>query len=196
VTLLEGEAHFEVVADPQRPFVVIALGVEVRAVGTAFSVELGASRVQIVVTEGKIAVNRPASEHSLAAAGGALPPAQPLAIVHAGNHVVVEMAANATESPAVLPMSPTELVEKLSWRIPRLEFSRTPLAEVVGIFNRHSRTRIVLVDPGLADLQISGVLRADNTDSILQLLKLEFGIRAERAGENELRLISPPPGPR
>ncbi len=56
VTLANGEAHFAVAHDTARPFIVTAAGVSVRAVGTAFSVRVGAAGVEVLVTEGKVEV--------------------------------------------------------------------------------------------------------------------------------------------
>jgi transmembrane sensor len=56
VSLLKGETHYQVAEDAARPFIVEVAGVEVRAVGTAFSVELGRKSVAILVTEGRVAV--------------------------------------------------------------------------------------------------------------------------------------------
>ena len=56
VWLRRGEAHFQIAKNPHRPFLVMARGVEVRAVGTAFSVELARTKVDVMVTEGRIAV--------------------------------------------------------------------------------------------------------------------------------------------
>src|SRR5688572_25347907 len=43
VVLQEGEAHFQVTKDPSRAFVVVVGDVEVRAVGTTFSVQRGST---------------------------------------------------------------------------------------------------------------------------------------------------------
>lgn len=56
VVLRRGEAHFTVAKDAARPFVVEAGGVAVRAVGTAFSVQRGGAGVEVLVTEGRVAV--------------------------------------------------------------------------------------------------------------------------------------------
>jgi transmembrane sensor len=55
---LKGTAHFAVRPDAQRPFVVEADQVEVKAVGTAFNVEARADegKVLVFVTEGKVAM--------------------------------------------------------------------------------------------------------------------------------------------
>ena len=55
VALLRGAAHFKVAKDLSRPFVVRTGGVEVRAVGTEFTVDLGQTSVEIAVEEGRVA---------------------------------------------------------------------------------------------------------------------------------------------
>lgn len=59
VRLVRGEAHFTVAKNPARPFWVEAGGMAVRAVGTAFNVKLGGENVEVLVTEGRVAVATP-----------------------------------------------------------------------------------------------------------------------------------------
>ena len=176
VTLLAGEAYFAVSKDPARPFTVAAHGVEVRAVGTEFSVDLTAGRVEVIVTEGRVAVGQSANPTAAA---------QPLATLDAGDRVVVD-SVGATPL-AVEKISKAAIAAEHAWRVPRLELAGTPLAEVVALFNRHGPVRLTL-DPALADLRLGGALRADNTDALLRLLADEFGIVAEsREGTLQLR---------
>lgn len=186
VILRGGEAHFQVTKDSARPFVVVAEGVEVRAVGTAFAVQISSGVVDILVTEGSVAVDRPpvstwgTVETNSATAS--------LALVVAGKRVVVETDSGAPvlRSPVAV-VSAAEQHERLSWRIPRLEFSGTPLSRAIPLFNEHSRVRLIL-DPALGKLQLSGTLRANDTDSLLLLLKNEFNIAAENRGDGEILL--------
>jgi transmembrane sensor len=173
VALLRGEAHFAVTKNPARPFIVRADGVEVRAVGTAFAVQVGQSAVEVVVTEGKVAVEKPAP------ATAAESPETPrlLASLTAGHQAVVETRAAATE---VRELADAEVADRLSWRVPRLEFSGTPLAEVVALFNRHNRTQFVLADAPLGRLRVSGNLRADRVEALVAMVETDFGVRAER----------------
>jgi transmembrane sensor len=197
VVLDRGEAHFQVRKNPLRPFIVVAAGVEVRAVGTAFAVQLGAQSVEVLVTEGRVAVDQPPANPPPSTGAPATPATpEPLAFVNAGHRVQVELAAVPAASlappPPVLAVTETELRDRLAWRVPLLEFSGTPLAEVIPMFNRHNaghvQTPLVLADPALGEFQVSGVLRADNIASLLRLLQTEFGIVAEsRDGSTFLR---------
>ena len=162
VVLHRGEAHFQVRKDGSRPFVVTAGGVAVRAVGTAFSVSLGAQAVEILVTEGRVAVEKPAAANPASSDPTAAPP--PLVLVEAGNRIVVDIAPPpAVPRSAVLAVSTAEQSDRLSWRVPRLELSATPLRDVLSMFNQQGGARLVL-DPALGKLQISGTLRADDIE--------------------------------
>ncbi len=218
VVLRRGEAHFEVAKDPARPFVVTAGGIEVRAVGTAFAVDYGARAVEVFVTEGRVAVAEDtarAGDSAVAAARGAdandgakmaaapaLTGATPrrdnaatgrtLAMLEAGKRVIVEIAPSPqtarVESPRVFAVSTEEMGQRLAWRVPRLDLSRTRLAEAITLINRHSATSLVLGDEELGQLELSGVLRADNVEPLLRVLEQNYAIKAERsAGKIILR---------
>jgi transmembrane sensor len=177
VALERGEAHFTVVPDPSRPFIVAAGGLEVRAVGTAFSVELAGSQITVLVTEGTVAVARAA----------VTPGGSAEISLTAGQRVAADLStAAALPAPEDVPLH--ELESRLSWRIPPLRFSNTPLAEAVALFNQHSSARLVL-DPALAGLRIGGAVRPGNIEPFLLLLKNEFGIEgsADAAGTIHLR---------
>lgn len=171
VVLRRGEAHFEVKKDARRAFVVDAAGIEFRAVGTAFAVQLEARRVEMIVTEGRVAVARADAPREASVA---------LAIVDAGSQAEVHLDGQTAGRPAVQALQPQQLTERLAWRIPRLELSETPLAEVVAAFNRFGRVRIEIGDRALDSLAISGILRADNAGALVRVLESNYGIRAEQ----------------
>jgi transmembrane sensor len=175
VALRGGAAHFAVVKDPARPFVVEASSVEARALGTAFLVEPAAAGVAVLVTEGQVAVMR---SDTPAIAPRPAERAEPLAIVSAGEGVRLAPASTAHRAITAVPAA--EFAELLAWRVPRLEFSDTPLAQVVTMFNSQGAARLVLDEKAVGTLKVSGVLRADDFDSLFRLLDGEFGLIAER----------------
>lgn len=191
VVLRRGEAHFQVAKDAARPFVVVADGVEVRAVGTAFAVDLSVRGVEVLVTEGVVAL-RPGAEAEAGARGGEVitrvPPAPVL--LNAGRRATVARTSVGGAA-QVEDVSPATLQQRLGWRVPRLEFAETPLREVVALFNDHAALhggpRLVLTDPKLGEQRLSGVLRADSVELLLRLLEGDFGLVADQR-EGELRL--------
>ena len=168
VNLSRGEAYFQVAKDPARPFVVGALGIEVRAVGTAFSVQLGAAQVEVLVTEGRVAV----AEAPANVAAADVPRAGP-AYVDAGQLAVV-----AAGAPQVINLPAAQSADRLAWRIPRIEFTATPLAEAIARLNRLSAVQLSLGDDSLANLRISGVVRADNGEALVRLLVANYEVDA------------------
>src|SRR6218665_510159 len=62
VRLVQGQALFEVVRDRNRPFTVQAVDRQVTALGTVFEVRVDPGRVQVVLIEGRVVVERPAEE--------------------------------------------------------------------------------------------------------------------------------------
>jgi transmembrane sensor len=181
VTLQRGEAHFQVTKNPARPFVVDAAGFEVRAVGTGFAVQIGPAVVDVVVTEGRIALDREKSAEA---------PVATLATVDAGHRVVVESPATANVMPRVDPISKAEMADRLFWRVAQLEFTRTPLPEAIALMNQHGggpqKSTFVIMDPSLRDVTLSGFLRADNFEGFERLLEKNFHVKAEHRGNQIL----------
>lgn len=182
VRLVGGEAHFSVWKDKARPFVVDAGGVEIRAVGTAFNVRLDPDNVQVLVTEGRVAVAAPVDAPSTpgdpaSSSGGTL-------LVSVGEQATVALARAA--APAVSAVTTEDIARELSWQAPRLQFNETPLAEAVAEFNRLNRHQIELGDPELGARRIGGTFRPDNVEGFIRLLSTDasLGVRAEPQGEN------------
>jgi transmembrane sensor len=187
VTLRQGEALFTVAKNPARPFIVHAGGVNVRAVGTAFNVRLGAGSVEVLVTEGRVQVAPPATRAAEQGSRGLPASAPPTpAEVSAGQRAVVALAAGA--SPHVTPVSMEEVARALAWQPQLLDFSSAPLSRVVAEFNRSNRVQLVLADPDLRDLPIVASIRSDNLDGLVRLLTATGGIRAEHRGADEIIL--------
>lgn len=69
-----------------------------------------------------------------------------------------------------------------------IEFSNTPLADVLAQFNRQNRLQLTLADPALGTLLISGALRLNDPAAFTRLLASTHGLRAESRGDHELVL--------
>ncbi len=173
--LERGEAFFAVEKDPRRPFVVRAGGVDVRAVGTAFSVRLAPAGVEVLVAEGRVAVVPPA-----APAG----PARDEALVDAGHRATVSAAAGA--APEIVPVAAAAIARALDWQPRMLDFASAPLAVVVAEFNRRNPVRFTLADPELAALPVVASIRSDNTEGLARFLAAAPGVVVERRGTAEI----------
>jgi transmembrane sensor len=180
IRLLRGEAHFAVVKDPARPFVVSAGAIAVRAVGTAFAVKLDPLAVDVLVTEGRVAI-----EHPVAAPVSA--DSEPVT-AGKGERVSVPVTTTASAALQPQPVSSAEIDRLLAWRGPRLELSGTSVAEAVALLNRENTARIAIEDSEVGAMRMSGVFRADNAEGFVRLLESHYGVVVERRGPGEMIL--------
>lgn len=200
--LERGEAHFQVARNPNRPFVVEAGAISVRAVGTAFAVQVSEVASEVVVTEGRVAVEAVAAAAVDAAASSGTPEAQSaasspapavrkvvapsstVARLEAGDRFVLDSGSRIEKTTTrVERLSAERLAARLSWRVPNVEFSGTLLEEALPLLNRHRTVPLVLADPSIGRVRLSGVLRADNADTLLRLLEEEHGIVGRSVGQ-------------
>lgn len=196
VRLLRGTAHFEVARDPGRPFVVEVGGVQVRAVGTAFTIAMQPAEVKVLVTHGRVSIDDSApTAHSSAPVG--LPAELTKEPVGAGNLIVVQSSSGPSSEAKdiiVRPLDDVAMQAAQSWRATRLELSGTPLSEVVSAMNRYGEVRITISDAALESVRLSGSIRTDRTDKLVRILEADFGVKAEWTGSTEIRLHRAPIG--
>lgn len=172
VRLLRGEAHFTVARHPGRPFIVAADHYAVTAIGTAFAVNFARESVSVVVTEGKVQLSE----------AGAASAARELPRLVAGQQAIIRRPELAGQ-PAhvrVSELSRSELDRTLAWQARRLEFTETPLQDVITEFNRCNATQLVLADEATGAILVGGSFRADSVESFVRLLEAGFGVAAER----------------
>ncbi len=162
IDLERGEAFFDVAKDPARPFVVQAGKDRIVAVGTRFSVLRSREGVRVVVTEGRVRVER----HT-----GAEREPKPTQLDAGAVARVREAAVVVTEKPVA------EAEESLSWRSGYVVFRDTALADAVGEFNRYHTRKLVIGDPSIADMRIGGNLRLANLDAFVRVLEQGFPVR-------------------
>jgi transmembrane sensor len=177
VTLTRGEAHFAVTKNPARPFVVQAGSLQVRAVGTAFNINLQSSAVDVIVTEGRVQLTTGTTDA----------PA-----LDAGERATLRQAPAA--SPAAEPalvltrLDAAAIAQTLAWREPLLRLGGATLAELAAEFERATGRRLVLADPALADLRFGGRFRADDIDGFTHLLATTLDLDVERAADGTIVL--------
>jgi transmembrane sensor len=166
IDVTQGEAFFDVAHDPSRPFIVQAGSKRITAVGTQFSVRRDRKDVRVVVTEGKVKFED---------GEGPAPHRVEALLLTAGSIARASDAGVRVQSVA-LPQAE----EQLSWRTGYVVFHATPLADAVAEFNRYNDRKIVIDDPAIAAMQLTGQFRSTNIDSFVRLLEQTFGIRVQQ----------------
>ncbi len=141
VRLLRGRAFFDVAHDRAHPFAVQAGGRVVTALGTQFDVRLTPGAVRVVLAEGSVSV--------ASAPDG---PSAPTVKLAPGQ----DFSAQDHKAGKV---SSTDLDEALAWKQGVVEFQDRPLSDAIEVLNRYTRAQIVIKDPKIAALRITGVFK-------------------------------------
>ena len=176
VTLERGEAFFRVAKDPARPFTVKIGNASVVAVGTAFNIRRTHARVVVAVADGVVKVDAPAMQGASAAS--------------AQLRVGQQLSLNSIDG-----SSRMEVVDAggiATWREGLLQYRDEPLPSVVADVNRYSESEIVIADPAVAELRVTGTVFANDVESWLQSLEAALPVRVIRAPDGAVRLESTP----
>jgi transmembrane sensor len=164
ITLVKGEALFDVAKNKLRPFIVDAGGATVRAVGTSFSVTLLPNRpLHVLVREGEVELKRPEIGEGA-----------PVRLT--ANHMAV---AHRDEPVETIPMARLEVTRELSWRVGRLTFEGESLEAAAATFARYSSIHIQIDDPALAKESVTGVFVSNDPIGFSKAVALSLGLRAE-----------------
>lgn len=172
VELDRGEAMFEVAPNPRRPFTVAAGDTTVRALGTSFIVRKAGDGVVVTLIQGKVAVS------DTTAGARAAPP--PTMLVPGERLTVTGDALSTIDRPAIDAVT--------AWRRGQAVFEDTPLPSAVAELNRYGGPRVVLGDPSLAALRISGVFATNDTVEFATAIAALHGLRVER-GRGEVSIV-------
>lgn len=211
ITLLQGEAHFEVSKDPERPFEVIAGDGKVSAIGTAFAVRLNDEALKVTVTEGKVALatfnkldantvsnigNSEDDNSALRSNIGLNAPVQDglklasadLGFLEAGQSVIFKPQESENVEEMIEVLAQETIEQELAWRRGLLLFSGDPLVDVVREINRYSNVKIEINDPAVSAIRIGGQFKVGETDAMLRVLALNFNVEARRVDSDTIYL--------
>lgn len=193
VQLVSGEALFHVARDTSRPFIVSAGRVAVRAVGTAFAVRIEPHAVDVLVTEGQVAVEQAPlapSRSPTSAAAEYAPDAEPRGaapvLVSAGRRVTVPVNHEVSVVPQ--PISSSEMASALAWRSRRVEFNGTPLADAVELFNRDNAVQLAVANSETGAIQITGVFWTNDPEAFSRAVEFSVGVKTARAPDGRIVL--------
>jgi len=178
VTLLRGEAFFDVAKDQSRPFIVFAGIRQVIALGTAFDVRLQDGGVKVTLVEGRVRVVPNAGAIAAVAPEGAAP-------------VILEPGyALLTSEGGTDRVQRLDTVRATTWTSGKLVFEDERLADVIAEMNRYSRERLKIADPALGERRVSGVFESNSGSAFAKALE-DYGIaRVGRQTGTEIVLES------
>lgn len=210
IVLLQGEAHFTVTKDIDRPFRVYVGDSRIQAVGTAFSVYMKDDGVNVTVLDGSVALavldQRASSgkeadqlhnpNDSIAAEGiymtddletlGTLIAGQSAVMRHASTNDMRRLSL----SDVVETIDKSEIERRLSWRDGFLTFSGETLEEALKEISRYTTVTIEISDPQVKDLRIGGRIPVGETQALFHALETNFGLRVTRIDRQRVGLSS------
>ncbi|WP_175653171.1 FecR family protein [Pseudomonas sp. Marseille-P9899] len=163
VTLLRGQAFFDVKSQPERPFEVDAETVSVTVTGTAFAVEVSPVSIDVSVARGSVKV---ADRRHPANATEPLKPGQGLRFVREGG------AVQSLQMP----------VEQIAaWRHWQMLAIDQPLSDVVARLRQYQPGLIVLNDAALGERRITAALDLRSPKKALEAAIAPLGARVTSA---------------
>ena len=161
ISLLRGEAEFEVRPDVERPFSVRAEGGRATALGTVYTVRDHKDRVDVSVREGRVAVSSPAQS------------ADATVELDAGQRVTY-YRGSPPDSAGVITGSPSP------WRDGVIIFEDTDLDEALAEVDRYHKGRILLLADKTDLASVSARLSIEDLDEGIDLLAATNGLTVTR----------------
>lgn len=169
VTLLKGEAYFQVEHDAARPFVVTVAGHRVIDLGTKFLIRKEEGRLQVSLIEGRAelqSADNDIQQHSVVLTPG-------------------DVAVASADALSVSRRPTKELHNELGWRRGVIVFSHTTLGDAAAEFNRYNATKIVIADPQIGSRVIGATLAVHDVDAFADVAREIFGLRVQKQ-KNEI----------
>jgi transmembrane sensor len=170
VFLTGGEGFFDVKHNPDRPFIVIAGKRRVVVAGTKFNVDYlpDQSDMAVAVVEGLVNVTYPTAR-----AGNQTIPIK--------QDAVIQFPANG--SAVRRPISPARAS---AWREGKLYFDDAPLSEVLASVNRYSSKPLMVSNPEMQKLTVTGMFRAGDLKAVLMSLNDLYGVKSKELADRWL----------
>lgn len=155
VQLENGEAWFDVAADPHRPFVVTAGDQKVVALGTDFVVRRESQQLAVTLVEGKVRVS------------SVSPSDEPERVLKPGQRLMfVGGKPPRLDEPAIH--------EVTAWRRGEVVFDNTRLQDAAAEMNRYSAVKLIIDGPQAADIRLSGIFRTGDSARFAQAVGVTF----------------------
>ena len=177
VTLSYGEAMFEVAKDPRHPFIVTSGDNHVRALGTAFVVRQDRRAMSATLLEGRVSVSRGAADSLVE-----------LAELKHGQRITI-----AGRDKVLIDYPLLEAIT--AWRDGQVMFDGATLEEALTELNRYGRVHLIVNDPGIASLRISGVFSTRDSSQFAETVAALYHLDLVRQG-NRIRFEAQPSRPK
>lgn len=167
VTLIRGEAYFDVRHDAAHPFTVDVQGQRITDLGTKFVVRNLTDRVEVALLEGAAHLaplqgNSPARQTNLKPGDIATANARGLSVIRAPQDTIAA---------------------QLGWRSGTLIFRNTALAEVAEQFNRYNQNKLI-IEGSASGLRVDGTFPANDPQTFTRIAGDILHLTVKKRGDD------------
>jgi transmembrane sensor len=156
---LSGEAFFDIMPDPDKPFIIETDEAYVQVLGTAFNVKTkNGSNFELIVDRGKVKVtmkNNP-ENYKFVVAG------EKISFV---NNSLLISKQNASDA--------------LSWYTKRMQFKDESLQNIINVLNRNFNTIFVIADKEVGNRKLTVTFGNESVDKMAKLICLTLNLKSE-----------------
>lgn len=193
LTLIQGEARFDVAKDRSRPFTVTSGEKSFTALGTIFNVQKrNNNEMELMVTEGRVLITKATEALSvikqtlLTSNDNTQAEDLPGTLVISGEKAVI---ANHIETP-VKKVSLNQVQRDLAWQQGMLIFDGEPLSQALIEVSRYTASHFEILDAKIANVKVSGYFKANDVDGLLASLSSNFNIHYIKSTDNTILITS------
>jgi transmembrane sensor len=155
--ILTGEAYFEVVPDPAKPFIIQAGITSTQVLGTTFNIcAVTGKNVEVTLVEGSVKV-RSTAENS--------------AVLQPSQQAVIDAATS------LITLQHVDVRRFTSWKDNLIFLENTSLKEAAGVLEKWYDVRITLQNPRLEKCLITAKYQDESLENVLK--SLEFLLKVE-----------------
>ncbi|HZL10285.1 MAG TPA: FecR domain-containing protein [Prolixibacteraceae bacterium] len=176
--MLVGEAFFDVVKNPEKPFVVRTIDVSVHVLGTRFDISAYPEDklVQTVLEEGAVSLN--------CSGKGILNKSYVVKMIP-NQMVLLNKSTGESKSQMV------DVSKYVSWKDGMLEFDKVDLVRALKQVERYYNVKISLADPLIGSYKLSGKLDLkDNIEEVLNVIKLTVPIDWQKKSNGDFLIFN------
>jgi transmembrane sensor len=197
LTLVKGEARFDVAKDKKRPFTVMVGKKSFTALGTIFNLQKKKNQVmELVVTEGKVLITKASTsisdiKETLTKAHTSITPdVLQATLVVSGEKVTIADNVSEDKTTPVKKVSLNQINRDLAWQQGMLIFEGEPLSSALDEISRYTTSRFEIVDSKLAKLTVAGYFKAGDIEGLLASLQSNLGITYSKKPNGIILLLS------
>ena len=176
--MLIGEAYFDVVKNPKKPFIVQASDIHVQVLGTKFDISAYPEdkRIQTILEEGKVTLKY--SEKGIL-----------------NRDLVVDMVPNQKieidKTTREVKSQMVDVRKYVSWKEGMLEFEKEDLIRAIKQVERYYSIRITLADPMIGLYKLSGKLDLKvEPEEVLNVIKLTVPIDWQKKSNGDFVILN------